>query len=126
MQIHERIGGYIAANLSFMPILGLRLQDFGELAVSASAGIILLLSLILAYANGSEMFRKISQDFALLLCGLIFFGVVVDVIHVAINLGGKVNFVLGVIEDAGEMLSVSLILWYAFLRVSGQRVKTRK
>lgn len=109
-----------------MPILGLRLQDFGELAVSASAGIILLLSLILAYANGSEMFRKISQDFALLLCGLIFFGVVVDVIHVAINLGGKVNFVLGVIEDAGEMLSVSLILWYAFLRVSGQRVKTRK
>lgn len=115
LRIHERAGSYIAANLSLVPILGLRLQDYGELAVSAAAGIILFLPLVWAYRSGSRMYKKIFQDFALLMFILIFFGVVVDMAHVAIQLGFKVNFVLGTIEDGGEMLSVSFILWYAFL-----------
>ena len=120
-QIHERVGRYIAANLSLVPTLGLRLQDYGELAVSAAAGIILFLPLVWAYRKGSRMFRKISQDFALLISILIFFGVVVDMAHIAIRLGRTVDFVLGVIEDGGEMLSVSLILWYAFLMMVRDR-----
>lgn len=115
LQIHERVGSYIAANLSFMPILGLRLQDFGELIVSAAAGIILLLPLVLAYKHGTRKFQKISRDFALLILVLIFFSVVIDMVHIAIKLGWEVTFILGVIEESGEMLSVSLILWYVFL-----------
>ena len=114
LQIHERVGSRIAANLNFMPPLGLRLQDFGELAVTATAGILLSLTLIWAYRGGSQMFRKVSQDITLLIFLLVFFGVVVDMAHVAIRLGGEVYFILGVIEDGGEMLSVSLVLWYTF------------
>ena len=115
LRVHERVGRYIAANLNFVPPLGLKLYDYGQLAVSATAGIILLLPLVWAYKNGSRMFREVSQDLALLILLLIFFGVVVDMAHSAIKLGWKITFLLGVIEDGGEMLSVSLILWYVFL-----------
>jgi hypothetical protein len=115
LQLHERVGGLIAANLNFMPPLGLRLQDFGELAVTAIAGICLLFPLIWAYKRGSQNFRKVSQDITLLILVLVFFGVVVDMAHIAISLGREVKFILGVIEDGGEMLSVSLVLWYTFL-----------
>ena len=115
LQVHENVGYYISENLSFAPILGLRLQDFGELAVSCAAGIILLLPLIFAYVKGSNRFRKISQDLTFLIFVLLFFGVVVDMAHIAIQLGDRVHFAIGAIEDGGEMLSVSLILWYIFL-----------
>lgn len=115
LMLHERIGRRIAENFSFTPPLGLRLQDFGELMVSATAGILLLTSVILVYRGGSQIFRKVSQDITLLIFILAFFGVIVDMAHVAINLGGKVTFFLGVIEDGGEMLSVSLLAWYTLL-----------
>jgi len=121
IQIHERVGTYVAANLSRVPTLGLRLQDFGELAVSAAAGIILFVPLVWAYRNGSRMFRKVSQDFALLISLLIFFGVVVDMAHSTVRPGRTVGFVVGVIEEGGEMLSVSFILWYAFLMMVRDR-----
>lgn len=115
LQIHERIGRSIAANLDFIPPLGLRLQDLGELAFSATVGSFLLIPLILAYMSGSRVFKKTSQDIFLLILLLIFFGIVVDMGHIAINLGRKVEFILGVIEDGGEMLTVSLMAWYFFL-----------
>lgn len=113
--LHERLGRLIAANLNFLPPLGLRLQDIGELVVSAIAGILFLIPLVLAYRDGSQVFRKTSQDLTLLILLLIFFGVVVDMVHMAVNLGWTVGFILGVIEDGGEMLSVSLLAWYVFL-----------
>ena len=51
----------------------------------------------------------------LLILALVFFGVGVDMAHIAIKLGRKVNFIFGVVEDGGEMLVASLILWYVFL-----------
>ena len=113
--IHERGGTLIAAHLSFEPLFGLRRQDYGELAVTAAAGAVLLCPLVWAYRSGSPAFRRISQDLALLLSILVFFGVVVDMVHIAVKSSGNVDLVLTVIEDGGEMVSVSLILWYVFL-----------
>lgn len=114
-QIHENVGGLVAKNLHFAPPFGLRLQDFGELAVSATAGVILLPLLVWAYKSGSQMFRKVFQDMSLLMLALAFFGVVVDMVHSATHLGRKVELILGFVEDGGEMLVVSFILWYVFL-----------
>ncbi len=115
LQIHERAGLYIAEKLSLAPAFWLRPQDHGELAVSLAAGMILFLPLAWACRNGTRIFRKVSLDFALLIGLLIFFGVVVDMAHIALGSGGAIDFVVGVIEEGGEMLSVSFILWYAFL-----------
>lgn len=115
LEIHESVGSLVAANLNFAPPFGLRLQDLGELAVSAISGIILLPLLVLAYKNGSAIFRRFSEDMAILFAILLVFGVGGDMLHSAIKLGREVGFILGTLEDGGEMLAVSLILWYVFL-----------
>lgn len=115
LHIHEIIGGYIAGSLSITHGFGLRLQDYGELIVSAIAGMSLLSIVVWAYGQGSQDFKNVSKDILLLIGALVFFGVVVDIAHIAIHFGWFVTFMLGVIEDGGEMLVVTLMLWYVFL-----------
>jgi len=115
LQVHERAGAFIAGKFMFMPPLGLQQQDLGELLVSAMAGTLLIIPLSWAYKTGPRIFRKVSHDMMLLILVLIFFGVAVDTVHSAINLGTPIGLLIGLIEDGGEMISVSLILWYVFL-----------
>ena len=120
LQIHERIGRGIAENVAFMHPFGLSLQsfgglqDFGELAVSAIVGIILFTPLAWTYRSGSRMFQKVSQDFILLIVVLVFFAIAVDMTTETLALGPGSRFILEFIEDGGEMLTASFMLWYAF------------
>ncbi|MBN1783000.1 hypothetical protein JW948_17835 [bacterium] len=116
-RIHEKAGYGLAKSLSFAPALGFRMQDFGELAVWCAAGLILFLTVALAYKTGTPAFRRISRDIVLLLSGLFFFGVVVDMAHIALHPGRSADLVLTLLEDGGEMIMASLILWYVFLRL---------
>jgi hypothetical protein len=95
LSIHEIVGNHIARNLILTPPFGLRLQDLGELAVSAAAGVFLLSLVIWAYLHGSQAFKKMSQDMLLLILALAFFGVVVDMAHISIDLGGESGFHFG-------------------------------
>lgn len=115
LEIHETVGRYVAANTSLVPALGLRIEDYGELAVTAAVGIVLFLPLVWAYWKGSRIFRKVSHDFALLILLLVFFGVVVDMARIVFTTGWRGTFILGVTEEGGEMMSVSVMLAYAFL-----------
>jgi hypothetical protein len=115
LSIHERVGAVIGQSLHFVPPLNLRLQDFGELAVTAMAGGVLLPLLLWSYRGGSDAFKKIAQDLLVLVFALVFFGVVVDVAHQSMKLGWAVEFIMGIIEDGGEMVALSLIVWYVFL-----------
>lgn len=115
LQLHERYGNLIATRLGFSPPFGLRPQDVGELLVSATAGTSLLVPLIIAYWSGSQVFKRASQDIAILISILVFFGVGVDMAHSAIDLGWRVDFVLIIVEDGGEMFAASLLAWYCFL-----------
>jgi len=115
MTIHERIGFYFEENFNFVPPLGLRLNDCGELAASVIAAMILGSIIIGAYILGNQVFRKISQDLILLVLMLIFFSIVIDMSIYAFRVGQNVMKVMGFIEDAGEMLITSIILWYVFL-----------
>jgi hypothetical protein len=117
LQIHESVGRYVAANAGFAPAFGLRVDDYGELLASVIAALVLLLPLSLAYRGGSEAFRRSSHDLALLILLLVFFGIVIDMAHVTLRLGWQITFLLAVAEDGGEMLTASLILWYAALQL---------
>lgn len=70
--IHETVGEVIAGNLSLRAPFGLRLQDLGELAVTATAGVILLAVVGWAYWRGSQAFKRVSQDLLLLILVLVF------------------------------------------------------
>jgi hypothetical protein len=115
LRIHELFGQYIANSFNFNPPLHFRPQDLGELAASGLAGAFLSVNLVSSYIYGSHAFRKVSVDILILVIALAFFGVFVDVAKHAFNLGRVVSFGLGIVEDGGEMVVVSLILWYANL-----------
>lgn len=114
IRIHERVGSKIANNFEFDPIFGLRFQDFGELSVTVIAFVLLLTPIGVYYLRGSSMFKKITKDLLLLLLIIGFFGVFVDMVGITVS-SSRGKFVLGIIEDGGEMIAISLVAWYVFL-----------
>lgn len=115
LQLHERIGGHLVTQFGFTPLWGLRAQDFGELAVSAIAGSTLVVLLALFYFQGQAAFKQITRHLFLFLIAIAFFGIFIDMLHVALDVRWRITFLLGVLEDGGEMLVMSLIAWYVFL-----------
>jgi hypothetical protein len=115
-QLHENFGRNIARNLDFVPPMNIRLQDVGELIVTAVAAAILIPLLVLAFWRGSKLFRKVSADLVLLLGVLVFVGVGVDLVHEAVGAEGVLDhLIFRVLEEGGEMIVTSAILWYTFL-----------
>ncbi len=110
--LHQTVGDHLAqaAEGSFLSGLSLPPRYF-ELAVLAIAGIFLLAIVAWAYVHSGREFRKTSNDMFLFLAALVFFGLVVDV-ATSLHLGHSVRAGMQVIEDVGEMLVDSLILWY--------------
>jgi hypothetical protein len=115
LRIHENVGIYFTQLGPFTPPLHLRMEDLGELAISFFAGLLLFCLIAWAWQWGSEQFKKCSRDILFLILVLLFFGLGVDMLHIMLRPGWQWGFVLGVLEDGGEMLTVSLILWYVFL-----------
>jgi hypothetical protein len=115
LQFHELGGKFIYLNFNFVPPFGIGLRDFGELAISAIAGLVFFVPLVLAYWSGSTKFRKISKDFFLLILVMLFFGIFIDSVNEMVAFDKVGRFVGGMLEDGGEMIAVSFILWYVFL-----------
>lgn len=115
LQVHETLGGLVAAELHFSPPFNLRLQDFGELAAAAAQGFVLLAVVSWAYCRGSRTFRKVTHDMLLLVALLVFCGVFADTAHMAFEDRSLASGAVGIVEDGGEMIAASLMLWYASL-----------
>ncbi|MBW4541919.1 MAG: hypothetical protein KME43_22650 [Myxacorys chilensis ATA2-1-KO14] len=104
--IHERGGALLAQRLEVPSILGIATSDFGEIAVSFSAALLILVSIAIAYRFGDRSFRKFSKNLTVMLFALAMFGVVIDLIHNSVPIPA-LNPVLGFLEDGGEMLVMS-------------------
>lgn len=111
--IHEVIGTALATGWSLSAHLGVRGQDFGEIAAMALTGGVLLMALGVCYWRGSAEFKKASSHLFGILAIIIFFGVFVDSLHFLYEINWKVSLVAVVIEDGGEMIGMSLAAWYA-------------
>ncbi|HWM30026.1 MAG TPA: hypothetical protein VNQ14_16305 [Woeseiaceae bacterium] len=114
LQLHENFGELVATSIDFRPPFNLATDDVGELAVSAIVGTFLLAALAWAWLRGSSTFRNVSKDLAILVLLLVFFGIAADMVHAASAVGGIVSAGLGLVEDAGELVVGSVILWYLF------------
>ena len=117
LQVHERGGHWIGELSGFSTHLNLRPGEVGQALVSLAVGMILMPILYITYRNGTVAFKKFSQDIALLVAVLIFFGIFVDMVHSAVALTRFVTLAasMTVMEDGGEMLVLSLIVWYVLL-----------
>ncbi|MBK5940722.1 hypothetical protein [Halochromatium roseum] len=111
LQIHERLGGYLANALQLLPILELRAQDLGELVVTLLFGTLLFAIIGIAYLYADHIARQASRHLFALVLFLALFGVFVDMLHSAIHWGEPFWLL---IEDGGEMLIMSVIAWYVF------------
>lgn len=120
LQIHEKGGRALIGLWSLEPALGLRSQDFGELAVSGISGFILLALVYVLYKRSSEDAKAASRNLVLLCAIPVFFGVVVDMVHVLVG-SGRIELLFGVVEDGGELLAVSMICWYVFNLLADRR-----
>lgn len=113
--IHQKVGLQVANRLDTILPAGLNLPPrLFEFIVLAAIGFILLLIVAWAYFYNTSTFRKIAHDLLIFILALFFFGVIVD-LAAALNLGHGVIMGFVILEDAGEMVVLSLILWYVFL-----------
>ncbi len=112
-RIHERLGGALASAFDIGPAFALRGQDFGELAVSLMAGTVLLGFMAAAFARAgpSDGARRFTLALLPWLSALVFFGVVVDLLHIQVGFLGwsTLWIILEVVEDGGEMIAGSAL-----------------
>lgn len=111
--IHERGGDAIARHWGYENALGLRAQDFGELTVSGALGLAFLVLIGVTYLRSASDARNASKDLALLFSLIVFFGVLIDMLHIIAGYGYG-EMVFGVVEDGGEMFAMSVVCWYVF------------
>ncbi len=114
LMIHERGGAAFARRLAFEGAFGLRAVDFGELLVSALAGGPLMAFCWWAHRRGNALARAHSMILLGLFGMLLFFGIVVDMVHIALESAGMKIEAMNIIEDGGELFAMSLVLAFAF------------
>jgi hypothetical protein len=115
LTIHETVGGSLVDLFSLPSAFGLRGQDFGELGVSAMAGIFFLASGWVAYRHSGAFARRVGFYLLAGVFALAIFGVGMDLAHQL--LASRFSWIdtpLVVLEDGGELIVVSAISWFIY------------
>ena len=92
--LHEQWGYRLSRKFNFEPALGLRAEDFGELLFTTVIGSFILLGFILTIKNSNRKFKKNSLDLFLLVGILLFFGIVLDMVHIMLGEHIYAKFIL--------------------------------
>lgn len=125
-QIHENVGLTIANKFNFIYAFNLRPEDYGELIVFATVGTFFFLWLSFGYRLGNKRERKIIRNLIAILLGLAAFGVFADVVHIWFEKYPFLKSAIGIIEDGGEHLVMSLFVYYVMSVMTGAQKKTGK
>ena len=123
LEIHENVGAYLSNQLNFIPLFNLRLEDFGEILVSASACLIFGTFIAISYRFGDRIFRQISKTLIKLLLALAFCGILIDIVHVIFN-NSFIETLLVIVEDGGELIIMSLIACFTLSLFEHSRYKS--
>ena len=115
LEVHEWLGYKISETFDpLLPFIGLG-STAGELVAFGLFGALLFIPLFyFYYKSDSRNLKVFSQDLFILFCGLTFFGIAVDLLHDFARTGSVLNGLLGLIEDGGEMIIMSCIVWYVW------------
>lgn len=112
--VHENLGSLIASLTSIQRAFGLRPEDFGELAVSLFFGGLIFGSISLLHLLSNPLDRQLSSFLFGLLLVLIFFGLFLDMVDIVVYNSAGIA-ILNPVEDAGEMIVMSSITWFAYI-----------
>ncbi|WP_323353233.1 hypothetical protein [Leptolyngbya sp. CCNP1308] len=113
LSYHENFGSALAEWMSWSSALRLRPVDFGEIVYTLSIAAVFFIAIGLTYRKSALDFRQVSHQLLFLIAALAFFGVAVDMVHVMASNIPYVYGLIGMVEDGGEMMVISLILCYS-------------
>ena len=116
LRLHEGLGGRLVRALDIPAAFGLRGQDFGELLVWGSFGVVLLGFVLFSYLRAAPEERAFSKNLALLFGVFVLFGLGVDMLHILLGSSAIPQTFMAVLEDGGEMLSVSVLSVFTWVR----------
>jgi hypothetical protein len=125
LKIREDLGGYLSRALVYPTGLGVRTRDMAEFSVSAVVGLIFLMLILTAYFASDRQVRNNFVPLLALTTGLFLFGAVLDLMDIAVN-GVILQQILGILEEFGEMLVMSLICWFTFIMNSNNSLNLVK
>lgn len=111
--IHEALGELFTNRFGLQPVFGLRGQDLGELVVFGIIGFVFLSLIVFGYFRSSDNDRGIVRNLLAMILVMTFFGVAVDMVHRLFH-DTSLEWFWAVAEDGGEMLVMSVILWYVY------------
>ena len=87
----------------------------GELFYFMGMGLVIVVLMASSFLRAKDSHRKIFRDISVLFILFVFFGVIIDVLHVLVKYSWRTKFlapVFSVMEEGGEMVVVSLIVGY--------------
>jgi hypothetical protein len=113
LELHETLGARLAEWLTLQPLFGLRPQDFGELAIFLIVGSFFFALIAFFHLRADFYTRTVSKILILFIAFLAFFGIGVDMLAMMFSDAWKEAF-FNFIEDGGEMLVMSGIVWFVF------------
>ncbi len=128
-QIHESIGAELDRN-GYNGMFGLDGASIGEILGFGILGLIVFSALLYSWRNAVPHFRGPIKVIALAVFGMFFCGIVFDLAHNLIAGNLQIAFLaelVGIIEDGGEMLFLSLYcaaVFSEFFRVATAQKET--
>lgn len=129
LRLHETRGAWLADRLAahlWFPsdgFLGLRANDLGELLVWGLLAAVPVLAAVVLHRRSDGWNRRASLGMAALIAVYVFFGAVLDQVHVLV-LDSWVGDVVGTLEDGGELVALSASVVYVVGRL-GDRLRGR-
>ena len=106
--VHEDLGKYLVNTFNLpSPGFNLRPQDLGEIIVTLFFASFLLSFIFYSYLHANIDLKITSKFLTIMLCIVAFFGVFIDLLHVAMPFGTSI---WGLIEDGGEMITISFLV----------------
>lgn len=129
LRLHETKGAWLADRLAahlWFPadgFLGLRANDLGELLVWGLLAAVPVLAAVLLHRRSDGRNRRDSLGMAALIAVYVFFGAVLDQVHVLV-IDSWLGDVVGTLEDGGELLALSASVVYVAGRL-GDRLRVR-
>ncbi len=111
--VHEAFGRFIAGVVTLPAVGAVRPSQLGELLLFAAVGLVFAGALAALVRRGDAASRTLTLKLGLPFAALVFFGVFVDVVH-SFLADPSYRYAVGVIEDGGEMLAMSVLVAVAY------------
>lgn len=116
MQLHERF------EYAILPKMGFHLpRGAGEMIFVAAEGMVVIGPLLYGWVRAPKTIRRQVIPLFMLIGGIVFCAVAIDFLHLHVSENSVINHLVGIVEDGGEMVFLSLTVSYA----AGLVIRTR-